>query len=87
MIVVLNSASGEELISLGITYRISVLVTARRMATKYNMLQNALIRIIIIQQGVEKFNKLFHPLFQKGFPKFWGPEGKLIPQRKYFELL
>ena len=30
---------------------------------------------------------MFQPLFQKGFPEFWGPEGKLIPQRKYVELL
>ena len=51
-IVVLNSTFGEELISLGITDRISVLVAARRMATKHNMLYNALTRIKIIQQGV-----------------------------------
>ena len=47
-IVVLNSTSGEELISLGITDRISVLVAVRRMATKQNMLQNSLTRINII---------------------------------------
>ena len=87
VIVVLNSTSREEIISLGITDRISVLVATRRMTTKHNMLQNALTRINIIQQWVEKFNKLFQPLFQKGFPEFWGPEGKLIPQRKYVELL
>ena len=74
-IVVLNSASREELISLGITDRISVLVSARRIATKHNMLQNALTRINIIQQGVEKFNKLFQPLFQKGFPEFGVQRG------------
>ena len=38
VIVVLNSAYGEELISLGITDKISVLVASRRMATKHNML-------------------------------------------------
>ena len=86
-IVVPNSASREELIALGITKRISVLVAARRMTTKHNMLQNALTRINIIQQGVEKFNKLFETLFQKGLPDFWGPKGKLIPKRKYVELL
>ena len=79
MIVVMNSAFGEELIALGIIHMISVLVATRRMYTKHNMLHNALTRINIIQQGVEKFNKLFQPLFQKGFPEFWGPEGKLIP--------
>ena len=52
-IVVLKSSSGEELISLGVTNRISILVAARRMDTKHNMLQNALTRINIIQQGVE----------------------------------
>ena len=83
----MKSSSGEELISLGITDRISVLVVARTMETKHNMLQNELTRISIIQQGVENFNKLFQPLFQKGFPKFLGPEGKLIPQRKYVDLL
>ena len=57
------------------------------MATKHNMLQNALTRINIIQQGVENFNKLFQPLFKKGLYEFWGPEGKLIPQSKYVELL
>ena len=51
-IVVLNSTFGEELISLGITGRISVLVAARRMTTKHIMLQNALTRIKIIQQGL-----------------------------------
>ena len=59
VIVVLNSAYGEELISLGITDKISVLVVERRMNTMHNMLQNALTRIKIIWQGVEKFNKLF----------------------------
>ena len=48
MIVVMKSTFGEELIALGITNRISVLVAARRMATKQNMLQNALTRINII---------------------------------------
>ena len=47
-IVVLNSSFGEELISLGITYRISVLEEARRMTSNQNMLQNALTRINII---------------------------------------
>ena len=37
-IVVLNSSSWEELISIGITDRISVPVVARRMTTKHNML-------------------------------------------------
>ena len=37
-IVVLNSASGEELISLGITDRISIMVAIRRMTTKHNMM-------------------------------------------------
>ena len=40
-----------------------------------------------MHQGLEKFNKLFQPLFQKGLPEFWGPDGKLIPQGKYLELL
>ena len=40
-----------------------------------------------MHQGLENFNKSFHPLYQKGFPKFWGPDGKLIPQGKYLELL
>ena len=47
-IVVLNSASGEELISLGITDGISILVAIRRMTTKHNMLRNGLTRINII---------------------------------------
>ena len=59
MIVVLNSASGEELIALRITDRISVLVATRRMPTKHNILQNALTRINIIQQGVEKVQQFF----------------------------
>ena len=59
VIVALNSTSGEELISLGITARISVLVASRRMTTKHNILENALTRVNIIQQGVQKFNKLF----------------------------
>ena len=79
MIVVLNSTSKEELISPRITDRISVLVAARRMETKQNMLHNALTRIKIIQQGGENFNKLFQALFHKGFPEFLGLEGKLIP--------
>ena len=48
MIVFLNSASREELISEGISDGILVLVEVRRMATKNNMLQNALTRINII---------------------------------------
>ena len=75
MIVVLKSSSREELISLGIAHRILVLVVARMMTTKHNMLQNSLTRINIIQKGVEKFNKLFQPLFQKGLLEFWGLEG------------
>ena len=38
VIFVINSASREELISLGITNRISILVATRRMETKHNML-------------------------------------------------
>ena len=72
---------------MGITDMIALLVEARRMSTKHNQLQNALARIEIMHQGLEKFNKLFQPLFQKGLPEFWGPDGKLIPQGKYLELL
>ena len=86
-IVVMNPTSREEIIALGITDRILVLVVGRRMMTKHNVLQNALTTINIIQQWVENFNKLFQPPFQKGFPKFWGPERKVIPQSKYVELL
>ena len=38
VIVVMNSAFGEELIALGITDKISTLVGARRVNTKHNML-------------------------------------------------
>ena len=62
-IMVLNVASGEELISLGVTDKIALLVEARRMSTKHNLLQNVLFRVKIMHQGLEKFNKLFQPLF------------------------
>ena len=42
---VLNTTSGEELISPEITDRITLLVVARRMSMKHNLLQNALARI------------------------------------------
>ena len=60
---VLSTASREELISLGVTERIIVLVESRKMVTKYNLLPNALERVNIIQQGLEKFDQMFQPLF------------------------
>ena len=62
-IIVLNAASREGLIAMGVTNGIALLVAARRMSTKHNLLQNALARIEIMHQGLEKFNKLFQPLF------------------------
>ena len=59
IIIVLNTTSGEELIALGVTNRITLLVVARRMSTKHNLLYNALARIEIMHQGFDKFNKLF----------------------------
>ena len=67
-IIVLNATTREEPIALGVADRITLLVTTRRMTIKHNLLQSALARIDIMHQGLEKFNKLFQPLFQKGFP-------------------
>ena len=83
----LNTTFGQELLDLGATNRITLLVEARKMSTKHNLLLSAFSRIEIMHQGLENFNKSFHPLYQKGFPKFWGPDGKLIPRGKYLELL
>ena len=47
-IMVLNAASGEELIAPGVTDRIALLVAAIRMSTKHNLVHNALARIEIM---------------------------------------
>ena len=50
-ITVLNATSGEELIVMGVTERITLLVVARRTSAKHNLLQNAFARIEIMHQG------------------------------------
>ena len=47
----MNLASEEELISLGISDEILVLVAARRMATKHNLFKNALLGLTLFSKG------------------------------------
>jgi len=75
----LSTTQGPDLVTLAVTDRTGVLVAARKVVEKYNMMQNALAKATLIKQGVDSFKNVFQPLFLKGLPEFWDPERKLIP--------
>ena len=83
----LKRASGTDLITLGVKNRTAILITARKVLTKYNYQQSVRSKVADIKTEVHKFKQAFLPLFQMGLPDLWDYENKLVPEALYKEFM
>ena len=74
----LNTLSEEELETVGIKDRITVITWARKVIGKHHHIESVQAKADQMLQQVKSFKGLFTERFQKGPPSFWDEDGKLI---------
>jgi hypothetical protein len=79
----LNSISTAELHTIGVKDIITLIIWARRVITKHNLLKSVKTKETQMEQSVKEFKDLFEELFIKGLPPFWDGKGKLYDQEEY----
>jgi hypothetical protein len=83
----LNSVPLADIQTIGVKYRTALIIWARRIITKHDLLKSVLNKAIQMEQSVQNFKNLFEELFIKGLPSFWDVKGKLQNQEEYNALL
>jgi hypothetical protein len=83
----LNSISITELQTIGVKYRTTLIIWARRVIAKHNLLKSVQTKATQMEQSVQEFKDLFEELFIKGLPPFWDGKGKLYDQEEYYSFL
>jgi hypothetical protein len=79
----LNSIPTTELQTIGVKYRTTLIIWARRVIAKHNLLKSVQTKAIQMEQSIQEFKDLFEELFIKGLPPFWDGKGKLYDQEEY----
>jgi hypothetical protein len=74
---ILNSVPPTDLQTIGVKDRTALIIWARRIITKHDLLKSVLNKAIQMEQSVQNFKNLFEELFIKGLPSFWDGKGKL----------
>jgi hypothetical protein len=83
----LNSIPTAELQTIGVKDRTTLIIWARRVIAKHNLLKSVQTKATQMEQSVQEFKDLFEELFIKGLPPFWDGKGKLYDQEEYNALL
>jgi hypothetical protein len=79
----LNSIPTTELQTIGVKDRTTLIIWARRVIAKHNLLKSVQTKAIQMEQSIQEFKDLFEELFIKGLPPFWDGKGKLYDQEEY----
>jgi len=73
----LNIVPTIDLQTIGVKYRTTLIIWARRVIAKHNLLKSFQTKETQMEQSVQDFKDLFEELFTKGLPSFWNGKGKL----------
>jgi hypothetical protein len=77
---ILNSVPPTNIHTIGVKDRIALIIWARRIIAKHEILKSVMNKAIQMEQSVQNFKNLFEELFIKGLPSFWDGKGKLQDQ-------
>jgi hypothetical protein len=83
----LNSVPSTDLQTIGVKDRTALIIWARRIIAKHNLLKSVTNKATQMEQTVQDFKNLFEELFIKGLPSFWDGKGKFHDQEEYNALL
>ena len=78
----LNSIPTAELQTIGVKYKSTLIIWARRVISKNNLLKSVQTKAMQMDQSIHEFKYLFEELFVKGLPPFWDGKGKLHDQEE-----
>jgi hypothetical protein len=67
----LNSVPTAELHTIGVKDRTALIIWARRIIAKHNLLKSVQTKAAQIEQSIQEFKDTFEQLFIKGLPPFW----------------
>jgi hypothetical protein len=59
-----------------------LIIWARRLIAKHNMLKLFHTKAMQMEQSIQEFKYIFEELFVKGLPSFWDGKGKLYDQEE-----
>jgi hypothetical protein len=79
----LKSIPTVELQTIGVKYRTTLIIWARRVITKHNLLKSVQTKAIQMDKSIQEFKDLFEEFFIKVLPPFWDGKGKLYDQEEY----
>jgi len=83
----LNSIPTADLQTIGVKDRTTLIISARRITTKHNLLRSVQNKDIQMDLSIQEFKDAFEQLFSKGLPSFWDGKGSLYKQEYYHTLL
>ena len=86
-ITLLNFVPTAELQTIGVKYRTTLIIWAKRIIAKHNLLKSVQTKSVQMELSIQEFKDLFEQLFIKGLPSFWDGKGKLYDLEKYNSLL
>jgi hypothetical protein len=72
-----------ELQTIRVKDRTTLIIWARRVITKHNLLKSIQTKAIQMEQSIHEFKYMFEELFIKDLPPFWDGKGKLYDQEEY----
>jgi hypothetical protein len=84
---ILNAVPPADIQTIRVKDRTSLIIWARRIITKHDLLKSVLNKAIQMEQSVKNFKHLFDEFFIKGLPSFLDGKGKLRDQEEYNALL
>jgi hypothetical protein len=73
----LNSIPTIDLQSIGVKDRTTLIIWARIVISKHNLLKSVQTKATQMEHSVQEFKDLFKELFIKELPPFWDGKGKL----------
>jgi hypothetical protein len=80
---ILKSIPTADLQTIGVKDRTALIIWARRVIDKHNLLKSVQTKATRMEQSVQEFKDLVEELFIKGLPPFWDGKGKLYDQEEY----
>jgi hypothetical protein len=83
----LNVIPTAELQTIGVKDRTTLIILARRIIAKHNLLKSVQTKVVQMEQSIQEFKDTFEQLFIKVLPPFWDGKGKLYDQEEYNSLL
>jgi hypothetical protein len=83
----LNAIPIVDLQTIGVKDRIAVIISARRIIAKHNLLRLVQNKVVQMEHDIQYFKYAFEQLFSKGIPSFWDGKVSLYNQEDYHTLL